>query len=115
MIIYEVNLTIEENIYGEYCSWLTDHISLMMKQQGFIGYNMSADIEKSGSYKSITIWYYLDNIDSLNNYLKNYSKDMRNDGINKFGDKFSASRRVFESKECFVNAEYLDVITKNSF
>ena len=107
MTIYEVNLNIQDNIYNDYYKWLTHHIGLMMKQKGFIGYHMAMNSEQSGDSKNITVWYYLDSMDSLNDYLENHSKEMRDDGIKKFGDKFSANRRIFETEQSFANNLYM--------
>ena len=96
MTIYEVNLNIQDTIYSDYYKWLKHHIELMMKQKGFIDYKIAMDVEHSENAKNVTVWYYLDSMDSLNNYLENHSKEMRDDGLRKFGNKFSANRRIFE-------------------
>lgn len=98
MIIYEVNLTIEFSIYSEFKLWLLAHVEQMVQFNGFIEAKILEEVE-SKEHKKITVSYLLDSQKSLDVYLKHHAPEMRQDGIDKFGSKFSATRRVFEIVE----------------
>ena len=108
MIIYEVNLEVNTNRYHEFYSWLTKHINEMMTFKGFLGHIISSEKKTTSDvYEYLTVSYYLDTKDSLDDYINNNSQAMRDDGINKFGDSFSATRRVHYIK----NVEISNMIT----
>lgn len=110
LIIYEVNLIVNNEIYKEYYEWLIQHIKIMLTFSGFIQAELAAEIhdglemdvksdvktDVKNQRKNITVRYTLENEQSLENYLKNYAHKMRKDGINKFGDQFTAFRRIFK-------------------
>ena len=37
-VVYEVNLTVRQEVAAEYCDWLKHHIVEMMKIDGFLSY-----------------------------------------------------------------------------
>ena len=102
MVVYEVNLKVENDLYDAYRDWLLEHIEQMLKFDGFSGYNLSINTEHQDGFKLLTVWYYLETMTALDDYLENHSKEMRDDGVKKFGNKFSASRRIFEVDKCYV-------------
>ncbi|MGQ4004707.1 DUF4286 family protein [Francisellaceae bacterium CB300] len=102
MVVYEVNLEVESGVFDAYNVWLLEHIEQMLKFDGFSGYNLSINTEHQDGVKLLTVWYYLETMTALDDYLENHSKEMRDDGIKKFGDKFSASRRIFDVDKCSV-------------
>lgn len=97
MIIYEVNVTINNDIFNEYTSWLIEHIKIMLQFKGF----RKADILKEKTAENdakttrLTVHYFLESEQDLDDYLNTHAKAMREDGIKKFGNQFSAFRRVF--------------------
>ena len=99
MIIYEVNLTVNNSVAEQYEKWLTDHIREMLSFEGFI----SADwyeVEGSESNKSVwSIHYRLKNRESLENYFREHAQRMRQEGLRRFAGKFSAHRRILLQKE----------------
>jgi hypothetical protein len=96
MIIYEVNLTVNNDIYNEYYNWLLAHIKTMLTFQGFhqaeLAKEKSIDEDKK---TKLTVRYTLKSEQDLNNYFNRHAQSMREDGTKRFGDKFSATRRVF--------------------
>eukprot|EP01100_Stratorugosa_tubuloviscum_P005180 TRINITY_DN2353_c1_g2_i1.p1 TRINITY_DN2353_c1_g2~~TRINITY_DN2353_c1_g2_i1.p1 ORF type:complete len:111 (+),score=44.57 TRINITY_DN2353_c1_g2_i1:321-653(+) len=104
MIIYEVNLEIQNEVINEYQLWLNEHISQLLNCEGFIKAQILKSIELENSQNSenkttfsITVQYFIKDLISLQNYLKNDAPRFRQDGINRFGGKFTATRRVFET------------------
>lgn len=96
MITYEVNLAIDNVILDNYYHWLIEHVKQMLQFDGFISAEIAKEKtpEKSTQTK-ITVWYTLNSEESLNHYLENFATAMREDGIKRFGNKFSATRRIF--------------------
>ena len=91
MIIYEVNIQINAKIYDIFLSWLNSHAAEMLEFDGFKKY----DIYKNKKNPlSLTIHYYIENISYLENYLKDYAKDMRLKGKKEFQDQINIDRRV---------------------
>jgi len=104
MIIYEVNLTVSLDVAQEYRSWLRGHIQEMLQQDGFHAaklYQRDND-EAGGNGECWSVHYFLDSRAALNHYLDNHAKLLREEGIKRFGGKFSANRRVLEPLEKFV-------------
>ena len=98
MIIYEVNLTINNEIFDEYYHWLVEHIGLILKFKGFREAELAKEqmtVNDTTETMKLTVRYSLNSNEDLNDYLTNHAPAMKEDGIKKFGEKFSASRRVF--------------------
>lgn len=98
MIIYEVNLTIHNDIFEEYYQWLIGHVGKMLTFKGF----QKAELAKeqmphndTSKATKITVRYFINNDENLSDYLKIHALAMREEGIKKFGNKFSALRRIF--------------------
>lgn len=100
MVVYEVNLLIDENIYNQFESWLKEHAREMLQFPGFINAHiLKPENEDTVSQRKLTVQYQLDNKDSLNNYFNQFAAKMREDGLQRFKDQFSAERRIYEIKE----------------
>ena len=93
MLIYEVKLELtDKTIYSSFLFWLKEHISEMLKFQGF----EKADLIDEFLQKDIlTVKYYVLSEEDLNSYIDNYSKQMRDKGIKLFKNSFKASRKVY--------------------
>lgn len=94
-IIYEVNVFVQPEIEAEYRSWLQKHIAEILELPGFLN-AQSFDIEGGEDKDTIDICvqYRLDSQTSLDNYFAHHAPRLRADGVKKFGDRFTASRRV---------------------
>lgn len=100
MVIYEVNLVINANIYLQYQSWLKEHVKEMLQQPGFIqAIILKPETQDKLEQKTLTIQYQLDSRQSLDIYLKEFAPKMREQGIKLFNNQFSADRRIFEVEE----------------
>jgi hypothetical protein len=96
MIIYEVNLKIDTAIFKDYMHWLAPHMEAILKLSGFIKAVVleEKNIKTTDAYY-ISIQYYVDDMAHLNNYLAEHAQTMRDDGLKKFPNQFSATRRIF--------------------
>lgn len=99
MHIYEVNLSIDNEIYKEYKAWLDGHIQEMLKFDGFLNASVlhqSMDADNSDDQTYLTVQYQVESDDALQTYFIEHAPRMREGGVNRFEGHFSASRRTFE-------------------
>jgi antibiotic biosynthesis monooxygenase (ABM) superfamily enzyme len=100
MVIYEVNLAIDEGIYTEFRLWLKEHVNEMLQFPGFIQASIfKPELNEASDQEKLTIQYQLENMDDLERYFTEFAAKMRAEGIKRFSDKFSATRRVFKVEE----------------
>lgn len=95
MVIYEVNLDVDHDVFNDYYSWLMEHAKEILKFDGFqkaeIGLIEQQDEQAK---KKIRVSYTIASYHDLQTYLTQHATKMRAEAINKFGNKFSANRRV---------------------
>tara|TARA_B100000949_G_C14128263_1_gene385511 strand:+ start:185 stop:502 length:318 start_codon:yes stop_codon:yes gene_type:complete len=105
MVIYEVNLKINKEIFTKYKTWLDGHIQQMLRIPGFLQATLLQEIlddeYQTPAQKNITVQYLLRNSADLKTYFDKYASSMRDDGINRFKNNFSATRRIFEVEKMF--------------
>lgn len=102
-LIYEVNLKISKSIESDYLRWLKEHQEEMLKFDGFESYtNYSRAPQEEGLNDHaniyLTVHYYVKDRKCLDKYFKDHAAKMRDNGIKKFGNKFSATRRILTNK-----------------
>lgn len=109
MVIYEVNLSIDNEIFGEYKAWLDPHILEMLELPGFLNatvLNQTMDASSTDLQKHLTIQYQLESANDLQSYFDEHAASMRGDGVNRFEGRFSATRRTFEVQETIKAKKY---------
>lgn len=103
MIIYQVTLTINKEIFNEYLEWLKEHIQEMLCVEGFIDSKILQPIleEQSDALNTLCVLYTVENEFYLKQYFEKQASAMRAQGEQKFGKKFSATRAVYSTLEHF--------------
>jgi hypothetical protein len=102
MVIYEVNLKIQHDIFDQYMNWLTPHVTEMLTFRGFISAKYLREVRSpEDKLQHMTVQYTVEAMSDLDDYLDNHSRRMREDGLSKFPGKFSATRRFFEIEKEF--------------
>jgi len=112
MLIYEVNLTVDEDIATEYSTWLREHVREMLTLDGFEAaawytrsdgvHTMPADAgDASSGPRHWTVHYQVASRDALQRYFNDEAERMRRDGQARFADHFSAERRILEQTRTF--------------
>lgn len=109
MVIYEVNLTLKASIADEFRRWLKNHIQEILRLDGFLSADWfdvgalhaapASGMEEPANAKHWTIQYRLKDQISLDNYFKNHAPRLRQEGLDRFGSQFQASRRVMTLAE----------------
>lgn len=108
--VYEVNLTVDRDIIDAFDAWLADHIQEMLTQPGFLRAEVfNLDDDEEGRARRVT-HYYVENAALLDEYLAGPAQQMRQSGIDRFGDRFNASRRTLHNSELI--AEPASVLEK---
>ena len=91
MVLYEINLTIDNNSPELFMEWLPGHVQRVLKAKGFIDASIFQE-EKEGL--QITVFYKVKSREDLESYFNGYAKEMRQEGLDKFPNQFKASRKV---------------------
>jgi hypothetical protein len=105
MVIYEVNFQIAADIFDDYLRWLIIHVKKMLEFPGFIEakYLKEYSIDEINplqiNFIHLTVQYFIDNKEHLRSYLQNDAPRMREEGLQLFPGKFTATRRIFEILE----------------
>lgn len=95
MIVYEVRVTVDAAIEAEYRAWLDGHIRQILAVPGFQEAELLRE-DDDGERAVWTIRYHLDSRDALETYLRDHAPRLRADGQARFGNRFTATRRVLE-------------------
>ncbi len=99
MIVYEVNLDVDDAIFPAYRTWLDEHIRAMLTLPGFIGAEVfeRRDPPRAAQRRSLSVQYRLASSGDLDRYLRVDAPRMRADGQTRFAGRFSASRRILQA------------------
>ncbi len=95
MIVYEVRASVEPEIAQAYRAWLDPHIREILGIPGFTGAELLSETHEDGR-PVWTVRYHLQSHEALEAYLRDHAPRLRADGQARFGDRFSATRRVME-------------------
>lgn len=92
--IYEVTLSVDQEIIDEFDAWLEDHVQEMLDIPGFLkAETFELEDDDEGRARRVA-HYYLASEEDLEEYLVGPANAMRESGIALFADRFEASRRV---------------------
>lgn len=94
MVIYEVNISINNVVYDDYYKWLLAHMSHILTLTGFMQAEIGVVEQDNDATTQLRVNYHIDSYENFQSYLKNDAPRLRAEGLQKFGDRFSASRRV---------------------
>lgn len=97
-VSYEVNIRMQKEIVQSYNQWVTIHMNQLLEIDGFISatYRKVEDNTEE-NYERYSALYILESREKLDNYIKNFAPKMRQDAIDRFGDKFSVERRILSN------------------
>lgn len=106
-VLYEVNLEAEAGIEAPFDTWLRDHIADVLQFDGFLSAEvLDDDAEAPPGRMRRTVLYRLRNRAALDAYLRDHAPRMRQQGVEKFGDRYAARRRVLAHREEFVRGAF---------
>lgn len=97
-VVYEVNLDVEASLAREYRAWLAEHVVAMLALPGFVAAQVFDVVEPTTEGRiAFCVHYRLRDAAALDAYLRDYAPRMRADGMARFGDRFTATRRVLQA------------------
>lgn len=97
-LVYEVRLTVDPEILRAFDHWLDEHVRAMIALPGFYDAGIiRADPAPDGRGRRL-VRYRLRDRAALDGYLRHHAEAMRRDGIERFGDRFSAERDIYSAK-----------------
>lgn len=101
MLIYEVNIQVDGAAAEEMAVWMKAHVREMLDFDGFEGATwFFLDPDEAGRQRW-SIHYRVEGWKPLNEYFEKHAEAMRQDGLDRFGGKFSADRRILYEREHF--------------
>lgn len=100
-VVYEVNLDVDAAIRDDYLGWLHPHIAEICALPGFTGAQLFEVVDPAPAPGRVAwcVQYVLCDRTALDDYLREHAPRLRAEGIARFGDRFSASRRVLVANE----------------
>jgi len=103
--IYEVTLSIDQGVAADIDDWLAEHVAEMLELPGFTEAKVFALEDEDERVRRVT-HYYLESDAALEQSLAGPAAHMRQATVEKFSDRFDASRRVlYEARGSSNNAE----------
>lgn len=110
MLIYEVNLTVDEAVAPRYSTWLREHIREILALDGFKSaawYVRSDDADTipdgdaPDGPRQWTIHYRVRDRETLQAYFDDHAEQFRGDGVAEFEGHFTAERRILQHRRLF--------------
>jgi hypothetical protein len=95
-VIYEVNLDLDAAIAGDYRHWLEAHVRELLALPGFEAARILEVCEPlpAAGRVGLCVQYTLRDRAALEAYFRDHAPRLRAQGLARFADRFSASRRV---------------------
>jgi hypothetical protein len=95
VILYEVRIAVDREVAVEYRSWLEAHIQEILALPGF---ECAELLREEGTTERciFVTHYWLRDRDALEGYMRDHAPRLRADGMQRFGGRFAAERRVLE-------------------
>ena len=95
MVIYEVNLAVDDDVAEAYAAWLAPHIDEVLAVPGFLSAEwFEVDVDDAGGRRQWVVQYRVESREALAEYFDTHAARLRGDGLERFGGRFEASRRV---------------------
>jgi len=101
-VVYEVSLEADAEIVAPFDTWLRDHVADMLVLPGFLSAEILSDEGTAPGRVSRVVQYRLRDQAALDEYLREHAPRMRAQGLERFGNRYSAERRVLAHREQFV-------------
>lgn len=101
MIVYEVNVEVDDAVREAYRAWLGPHVAEILALPGFIGASVFAVREPAppAGRHAWCMQFRLHDVAALDAYLREHAPRLRADGVARFGGKFTAARRVMQTAD----------------
>jgi hypothetical protein len=99
-VIYEVALEVQPDVAGRFDAWLQAHMREMLSLDGFLEARLwRAETDPDSGVERRVVHYTVASRDALEAYFEEHAARMREDGLSRFGDRFTASRRILAAHD----------------
>jgi Protein of unknown function (DUF3667)/Domain of unknown function (DUF4286) len=98
-VLYEVSLEADADVAAPFDTWLRDHIADMLQFDGFRSAEILDDPSAPAGRIRRVVQYRLRDRAALDDYLANHAPAMMAQGAARFGDRYTAQRRVLPHRE----------------
>lgn len=97
-VVYEVTLQVQPAIAADFRAWLLGHVAEMLTLPGFLDARLSVPLPADADADAAVFCcqYRLRDAAALEAYLREHAPRMREQGRQRFGEGFSARRRVLQ-------------------
>ena len=102
-VVYAVDLDADAAIGAPFDTWLRDHVADVMQFPGFLSAEILDDPAAPEGRIRRTVQYRLRNRAALDDYLEHHAPRLRESGVQLFGDRYTATRRVLAHREDFIH------------
>lgn len=100
MLIYEVNLEVNDDVAKDFFAWLPEHIREILEIDGVVGakfFNTEL-AEAKPDKRYATVQYEMRDRKAYENYIQNHAPRLRENVMKRFSGRFTATRRVLIPK-----------------
>lgn len=108
-VVYEVNIEVERDYAEAYREWLQRHIDEILRLDGFVSAVVfvpdDAGVPVVEGRVQITALYTLESKEHLQDYFVHHAARMRAEGLRRFGEYMTATRRVLVAQQVFTADE----------
>lgn len=97
MVEYEVAIEVDPAVADDYRDWLRGHVARMLALPGFVEATVLAVDDPPAAapgWIGLCVRYRLHDAAALSHYFAEHAANMRAEGVARFGDRFTARRRV---------------------
>lgn len=99
MLTYEVNLTIDNDVFPDFYEWLLPHTEQVLSYNGFKKAEIGIIENQEDDNKNyLRLNFTVDTAENLQDYLTNHAPQLRTEVDNKFNNKITATRRTIVEK-----------------
>lgn len=93
MYIYNVTLSIDLKIHDEWLIWMENHVYAVLNTGKFTSAKLTEVlVNDDARSKTYSVQYTANSREDLDNYYQNNAEKLRQEGVQKFGDKVLAFR-----------------------
>jgi GNAT superfamily N-acetyltransferase/quinol monooxygenase YgiN len=96
-IIYEVNLEVDADARDAFSQWLPEHVARVLACPGFIEAEIETEERAANLSPAFCVRYRLDSRQALEDYFHSHAERMRQEGLDRFGERFRATRRILKT------------------
>lgn len=98
-IIYEVSCAVAPEVGDAFAAWLRYHVPEVASLPGFVEGRWGEVVgSAAGGARTFVCWYRLVDAAALDRYFAEDAPRMRADGLRRFGERYTATRRVIAER-----------------